>query len=219
MITSVSNPKVKNICALLSKKKTRDEEGCFVIEGRKPVLEAIESDLEVTEVYLSETFANEGSKAEDFGGNCEIVSDKVFEKLSQTVTPQGVAAVVRQPAYDLEKLMDAGAKRFLILEDIRDPGNLGTMVRTAEAAGIDCVIMTVGTVDIFNPKVIRSTMGSVLRVPFVYVRNLKETFERLKGRGVRIYGTSLASSVDYREADLSGSVGIVIGNEASGMSP
>ncbi|MBP5158974.1 MAG: RNA methyltransferase, partial [Lachnospiraceae bacterium] len=150
MITSVSNPKIKNVRALLSKKKERDEQGCFVIEGRKPVLEALGSQLEVKEIYLAESFEDEALAGvpEDIAMR---VSDRVFSQLSQTVTPQGVAAVVKMPSYSLGDMVSNDASRLLILEDIRDPGNLGTMIRTSEAAGIGGVIMTRNTVDVFNP--------------------------------------------------------------------
>ncbi|MBO7386461.1 MAG: RNA methyltransferase, partial [Lachnospiraceae bacterium] len=124
-------------------------------------------------VYASETFIKEnegnpvGARLKEF--LTESVTDEVFTKMSDTRTPQGVLCVLKRPAHDLKEIMDGKNPFIMILEDIQDPGNLGTIVRTAEGAGVTGIIMSEGCVDIFNPKTIRSTMGSIYRMPFVYV--------------------------------------------------
>lgn len=110
----------------------------------------------------------------------EIVTAEVFGKMSDTKTPQGILTVLKQPSYDLEALLEDPNPVFLVLEDIQDPGNLGTRIRTGEGAGITGVLMTRETVDIFNPKTIRATMGSIYRVPFVYVDSCEETILQLQ---------------------------------------
>ena len=145
--------------------------------------------------------------------------------MSETITPQGVLAVVGMPCYRLldEDYLDkiyskTGKIKLLILEDTSDPGNLGTIMRTAEAAGVTGVIMTKGTVDIFNPKVVRSTMGSIFRLPFAYVEDLKEVIKELKKEGISFYATHLKGEKSYKAIKYSDRSAILIGNEARGLS-
>lgn len=222
MITSSSNAQIKSIVALAKKKKERDEQKVFVVEGRRMFDEIKKEGTEALKVYVSDRFLEGADKGYLDGFDYEQVDEKVFKDISETVTPQGILAIVRQPEYDLQKLLQGikakGKGRILILEDIQDPGNLGTMFRTAEAAGMDMVVMTKGTADLFSPKVIRSTMGSALRVPFVYTDDLSGTVSLLKSYGIKVFGTTLPSSVDFRSVDYTGLCAVVIGNEGNGMS-
>lgn len=163
--------------------------------------------------------------------NAEIVRDSVFEAISGTVSPQGVFCVVRKPEYQLGDILnrtnnvvkdDMGKsgrtkEKYLLLEDIQDPGNLGTMIRTAEAAGVKAVIMSSGTADIFNPKVTRATMGSIFRVPFVYVPRISDAAEELKNTGIAVYAAYLHGGKPYREVSFEGKHAILIGNEGNGL--
>ena len=215
MISSKSNAKIKNVKKLLSSAKERRLQGVLVIEGLRLVRETSPEMCE--QLFLSESLAKTGEFDTSLYKNVEIVSDEVFRSLSDTVTPQGVLAVVKQPSWTLEQLSFENGCRLLLLDDIQDPGNLGTILRTAEAAGVDMVIMSEGCADIFNPKVIRSTMGSIFRLPFV-TDDLVSVIEMLKTEGVTVYGAALEGSSDYREVEFSEKTAIVIGNEGNGIS-
>ncbi|MDE6964286.1 MAG: hypothetical protein K2P30_11735, partial [Lachnospiraceae bacterium] len=138
----------------------------------------------------------------------EQVSDEVFRKASDTQTPQGLLFVMKQFSYTLEEMLEAALKRrqkggrpplFLLLEDIQDPGNLGTMLRTGEGAGVDGVIMSRKTADIYHPKTIRSTMGSLYRVPFLYVEELSEAIDTLRQNRITVYAAHLRGEQYYDE--------------------
>ena len=215
MISSKNNAKIKSVRKLLSSSKERRLRDAFAVEGIRIVKEVPKELLE--EVYLSESLARSGEVSkEDFRG-AELVSDEVFRHLSDTVTPQGILAVVRKPSYILDLSSYKERSRLLLLDDVQDPGNLGTIVRTAEAAGVDMIILSEGCADLFNPKVIRSTMGSIFRVPFV-VDDLVSVIETLKAEGVSVYGAALQGAVDFRTVSFPEKTAIVIGNEGNGIS-
>lgn len=226
MITSTSNQQMKNVSALLKKSKERKNTRCFVVEGPRMVLEAPIDSLRA--VYVSESFAsnNENTtlvadlkkKCEQAKATYEIVADNVFKSVSDTQTPQGIMAVVAMPEYTLENLLNGDKTNLLLLESIQDPGNLGTMIRTGEGAGITGVIMNKTTVDLFNPKTIRSTMGSIYRVPFLMTEDLIGTMKELQQKGITLYAAHLKGQNSYDEEDYSKPVGFLIGNEGNGLS-
>ncbi|MBR5897180.1 MAG: RNA methyltransferase, partial [Lachnospiraceae bacterium] len=163
MITSSDNKRIKNVISLLEKAKARREQDAFVIEGIKLFEEVPES--RILEVFVAESYKGPRGKLDKLPS--EVVKDDVFKKMTDTLAPQGVLAVVRREHYELKDLLNKGnAPCFLVLETIQDPGNLGTIMRTAEGAGVAGVLMSSDTVDIYNPKTVRSTMGSIFRVPF-----------------------------------------------------
>lgn len=221
MITSVHNKCVKEAAALLAKKKERDRRGLFVVEGVKLFGEAPAE--RIVQVYIAESAraqltAQYGEKLKSLP--CEIVSDEVFEKLSDTVTPQGILCLVRQYSYHIEEILSEDKKKqmlFILLEDIQDPGNLGTIFRTAEAAGADGVLMSGRTADIYNPKSIRSTMGSIYRVPFLYETDLSSMIKRLREEGVSVYAAHLRGGDYDAGQDYRKSTAFLIGNEAKGL--
>ncbi|MGN0505151.1 MAG: TrmH family RNA methyltransferase [Lachnospiraceae bacterium] len=223
MITSTSNIQIKNIEALLKKSKERREQKAFVIEGRKMFEEVLLRKQLLIKAYFSESYAAE-VYPEGIPGEIpyELVADHVFLSVSETVTPQGVLAVVKMPEYTLEQMLTSMSSEqggtLLLLEDLRDPGNLGTMIRTAEAAGVAGILLTKESVDVYNPKVIRSTMGAVFRVPFLYVEDFFALLGNLKKQGVHLLAAHLKGMKSFTEADYSGKVGILIGNEANGLS-
>ena len=194
MITSLHNKEIKETAALLARKKERDRRGLFVVEGPKMFGEAPMERIE--RVYLAQSAA--AQMYEKYGDrlsglSCETVSDEVFVRMSDTKTPQGILCLVRQQHYNIEEILRENKEKqmlFIILEDIQDPGNLGTIFRTAEAAGADGVIMSSWTADIYNPKTIRSTMGSVYRVPFFHVDQMEEAVRSLQKAGVALRTTS-----------------------------
>lgn len=226
MITSASNQHMKQINALLKKGKERREKRGFVVEGPKMVMEAPTEWLKA--VYVSEFFEKHpenqtllkelGQKCKSVQAQFEIVADSVFKNVSDTQTPQGIMAVVAMPEYSMEQLLQGEKTHLLILESIQDPGNLGTMVRTGEGAGITGVIMNKTTVDLFNPKTIRSTMGSIYRVPFYVTEDLTKTMMELKQKEISLYAAHLKGQHAYDEADYSKACGFLIGNEGNGLS-
>ena len=232
MISSTSNGRIRHLTELMARRKTRDEESLFVCEGFRMFEEA--PDRLITEVYIEDKTYDEMEESflktpsnrlgrafskvrslRDRGIPVEKVTDNVLKKISDTRTPQGMAFVAGMPRYGYDDLKDGN---LLILENIRDPGNLGTMLRTAEGAGAGGVLMSTGTVDIFNPKTIRSTMGSLFRVPFIYEDDLLSAIGRLQKDGVRVYAASLEGSRLYDEVSYEGRCAFMIGNEGNGLS-
>ncbi len=221
MITSLHNRSVKEVTALLGKKKERDRQGLFVVEGGKMFGEAPTE--RISRVYIAksaekEMYAQYGDKLR--GLSCEIVTDEVFARMSDTVTPQGILCLVRQQHYNIEEILNTGYKKrmlFIMLEDIQDPGNLGTIFRTAEAAGADGVIMSSRTADIYNPKTIRSTMGAVYRVPFLYAEDLLSVIKLLQEKGIAVYAAHLGAEEFYDAFDYRKCAAFLIGNEANGL--
>lgn len=227
MITSSGNQQIKRIIQLNKKAKTRYEQRVFVVEGMKMSMEAPRESIEA--MYVSESFLDdEGKGARIQGYPYEVVSDSIFRTISDTQTPQGILCLVRMPEYHLEDLLGncqpetggAGRKNthLLVLENIQDPGNLGTMIRTGEGAGVTGILMDRTTVDIFNPKTIRATMGSLYRVPFFIAQNLPETIQELRQRGVAMYAAHLSGSVPYCQPSYAGPAAFLIGNEGNGLS-
>lgn len=173
MITSNNNAKVKQVVQWQTKAKERRKDHVFLAEGIRMCEEAPVKN--VREVYLTEELEQKIRQNAQNGDTAfwdklqqtgyETVSTEVFAKMADTQTPQGILTVLEQPVYDLTQLLEQPDPLFLMLENLQDPGNLGTMIRTGEGAGITGVIMNNQTVDIFNPKTIRATMGSIFRVP------------------------------------------------------
>ena len=224
MINSLANNRVKRVRALCAKSKARREEDVFIVEGIKMFFEAPKNWIE--EVYVSSSFYNKYKNDSLKGVDYETVTDEVFSKMSDTQTPQGILSVIKQPHYDLKEMIEVSMEKnplFVLLEDIQDPGNLGTILRVCEGAGVDGVIMSKNTVDIFNPKVVRSTMGSIYRVPFFVADEFDEAIRLLKDAGVSVY----AAAVDdygkdicvYDKADYTKPTAFLIGNEGNGLKP
>ena len=151
----------------------------------------------------------------------EIVADDVFDKMCDTKTPQGILCLVKQFHYGIEDLLATSKNKehtlFILLEDLQDPGNLGTIFRTGEGCGVDGIIMSNRTVDVYNPKVIRSTMGSVYRVPFLYTDDLCGTIYTLQENGISVYAAHLDGTKYYDEYDYRGGTAFLIGNEGNGL--
>ena len=220
MITAKNNPRLKRIAALLKSASKRREEKAFVIEGIKMYTEAfLQCPERLQEVYVTSE-AEKELGAKGLLGKYEILSDECFSHVANTVTPQGVLAVVSMPGYTIDELVSEKPVKLLLLDDVRDPGNLGTIIRTAEAAG-HSVILSGESVDITNPKVVRSTMGAIFRVPYLYAGSLTETIGVLKEKvcGIKVYASALDESAEsYKKTDFSGSTATVIGNESRGVS-
>ncbi len=223
MISSTTNKQVKFVNSLVKKAKTRREEDLFVAEGLR-MCQEIPKDR-IHSLYISESFQKnpECKKLTSGVRHVEVVTDEVFKALSDTQTPQGILALVKQYHYTLEEVAKTASEtgtgaHVMILERLQDPGNLGTIVRAGEGAGVTGILMDQDTADIYNPKVIRSTMGSVLRVPFVYTSDLKGALKILKSRGIRLYAAHLKGEHSYDQEDYRKDIGFLIGNEGNGLS-
>lgn len=220
MISSLSNPQIKNIIQLQKKSKARTEQKAFVTEGIK-MFEEAKAGGYLIKAYVSESYYEEKRKEDGqyFNGFAyEVVADGVLKEASDTLTPQGIMAIVQKPDFSLDGILSDPKANLVLLEDIRDPGNLGTIVRTAEGAGVTGIILTKTSVDMYNPKVIRSTMGSIYRMPFVYVEDFKETIIKLKQKNISIYAAHLKGIKNYDDINYKEKCGILIGNEANGLS-
>lgn len=216
MITSTSNAKIKELLQLRKKAKLRNEKRVFLVEGPRMFQEIPKE--RVMQVYYSESFYQRFASEMNLGQyTYEILSDTVFAYVSDTKTPQGVLCIVRQPEYQLQDVIETSEPHILVLDNLQDPGNLGTILRTAEGAGVTGIIMSRDCVDIFNPKVIRSTMGSIFRIPFLYVEDLIDTIEQMKQRGIHTFAAHLQGTMDYDEADYTEPCAFFIGNEGNGL--
>lgn len=226
MISSTTNSRVKKLVALMQKAKLRRQEQLFVVEGVRMFREAPSE--WIREVYVSDSFLRKCVHEVDLGRlleqyHYEVLTDAVFQKVSDTQTPQGILCVLSMPHYELADCVEnwfafeSKAPLLVLLEDLQDPGNLGTILRAGEGAGVDGVVMTRQTADIFNPKVIRATMGSIYRVPFFITEDMSGTINFLKTSGVAVYAAHLDESVDYDKPDYAGPTAFLIGNEGNGL--
>lgn len=216
MITSTGSSQVKHVVSLQKKSKTRKEFQEFVVEGMKLTAEAPKE--RIVKVYASESFSqNNAEFLKSFAAETvETVSDHVFLQMSDTKTPQGVLAVVRMKEYTISDMLKSNPL-LLVVENLQDPGNLGTLLRMGEGAGITGLVMSSGTVDIYNPKTIRSTMGSIYRVPFMYTKDFEEALQELKDNKVTLYAAHLNGKCDYTESCYTKPTAFLIGNEANGL--
>ena len=207
-MASISNNEIKKVKSL-QQKKFRDETGLFIVEGEKMVDEAVRSPFKVDQVYRRDEIGEEAMK-----------------RITALASPSPVLAVVRKPsdiyvddASELSELLSAGGL-FLALDTIRDPGNLGTILRIADWLGIDAVLAAKDTVDVFNPKVVQATMGAIFRVKMHYV-DLPSVSKMVLDNGGKVYGTFLDGRNMYStelDSGLDKPVVIVIGNESEGVS-
>ncbi len=217
MISSTSNPRVKQLIQLQKKGKERDRQDVFVAEGPNMYREAPRK-MRV-QTFVSEGYYQKHKALFEGDDQVIILSDSVFESASDTRTPQGVLCVVKQSHYRISDLFgNAGQVPFLIaLEDLADPGNLGTIVRTAEGAGVTGILLTKGCVDLYNPKTVRSTMGAVYRMPCVTSDDFAEDLKKCREKGVRWYAADLKGEDFYDAQDYCSPTGFLIGNESRGL--
>ncbi len=221
-ITSSSNPTIKMIKSLY-KKKDRWSKKLFIVEGVKVVNECINSGYPIEFIVYSEQLFNVVNGKELFDKmrtlpNVINVPDRLFNEISDVETPQGVLAVVPFNINNLEDI-DENKKPFILLLDrVQDPGNVGTIIRTADAFGIDGIVVTEGCVDVYNPKVVRATMGSILRVPIYHYADGEEIVSELREKGAVVYSTSLEGKEFIQDVDFKQFSLLIIGNESKGVS-
>ncbi len=217
-ITSRDN-KILKLVRFLRRKKGRTDSGLYFAEGARLIGEALVSVPEsVRYIIVSENFCEKNTDyingLDRDGKIVYITEDRFFKEICDTETPQGIGAVIEMPKdmrVDYSKL-----SYILILDGVSEPGNMGTIIRTAEAAGIELICLCGGCVDVYNPKVVRSAMGSLFRMKFVSIS--PESIEQLKEEGFTVVATALYNSVPLEEAGVSGKRAIVIGSEADGVS-
>lgn len=210
MITSKTNELIKHIKSLHIKKE-RDENKEFIVEGKKVVREAIEANFKIVKIIVCEDLLKEKYENKKF--EVEYVDENIFKYISDTQTPQGILAVVKKPEYS-EK---CGEKIFA-LDNVQDPGNVGTIIRTLDSAGINTLLLSENCADEYNMKVIRSTMGAIFRVNIYRESNLKEKLKKLKDENYKIVVTDLDTDANLFEYTFPDKAIIVIGNESKGVS-
>lgn len=217
MITSTSNSQIKNLVLLGTKSKERKAQGLFLVEGIKMFLEAPKE--RIVQIYVSNTFYKhtEYQKEIEEKGNVQVVDDSIFHKISNTITPQGILCVMRQWKDGMETWDRVTDGIFLVLEGVQDPGNLGTIFRTGEGAGVKGIIMDHHTADVYNPKVIRSTMGSIFRIPFAKTDCLERTIKDLKKGEGAVYASCIKGGKNYTKVTYKKKSIFLIGNEGRGL--
>jgi TrmH family RNA methyltransferase len=203
--------------------KGRKTQKRFLIEGMRLCEEMANSNWEAESVLFTSSFQNSPSgkkllqKFERRNVKTIPVKPEEIKKLSDTVTPQGIIAVVKIKKFSLNELWSESSNIILALDAIRDPGNVGTLIRTADAFGTGGVILSSDTVELYNPKVVRSTMGSIFHLPIFDEVDLEKTIPQLKRQNFKIYGTDVREGKDLEELNCSGKICLLIGNEAEGL--
>lgn len=239
MIQSIQNKNIKQIIKLLKKKKERKDKNLFILEGFRICMETPLSMLKC--MYLSSNFFSYKDKLkkledklnakitysiyddyidiESSHNNIRVyfVKDDIMKKISDTDMPQGILTVASIPKYELNQIIDREDASIIIAEDIRDPGNMGTIIRTIEGAGLSGIILSNNTCDVFSPKVVRSTMGSIFRVPIYIADDLYNVLSILKESNIKIYAAHLLAKTNYFDVDFKDKSAFMIGNEARGL--
>jgi len=224
MIDNPRSPRVRAV-AKLSKKDARADTGLFLLEGPQAASEALTFRPElVIELFATPTamdrYSDIAAAAEAAGIEVEFVTEDVIEAMADTVTPQGIIAVCRQFPTSLKDILASGPKLLAVLEEVRDPGNAGTIIRAADAAGADGVILTGRSVDLYNPKVVRATTGSLFHVPVAIAAELGPVLDRIKAAGIAVVAADIKGE-DLLEARTSGTLAKptawLFGNEARGL--
>ncbi len=224
MISDPGSTRVKAVTRL-AQKDARQETGLFLLEGPQGLKELVHYPETVHEVFVTEAAADryqlELDALKKAGCNIEVTSDRVMDKLSDTQTPQGVVAVVHQQHVEISDILASQPRLLAVLDRIQDPGNAGTILRAADAAGADGVLFSSESVDVYNGKVVRSTAGSLLHLPVALGLDLTQTLADLKLSGVQVLvadGGGRAIN-DLTSEELARPTAWVFGNEAGGVSP
>lgn len=220
MITSAANGQVRAAQALLKKRSQREQQKAFVIEGIRSLREAPAEDVKklfMTEVFYAHCTGEDRGFIDALPCEKLTVSEEVMRRLSDTMHPQGVLAIVGMCEDSAETVLSGETPLVMILENLQDPGNLGTIVRTAEGAGVTGIILAGDTADLYNPKVVRATMGSVFRMPVIRCGAVADLTKTLHERAIRLYAADLSGSDSYDACDYRGGTAFLIGNEGNGL--
>lgn len=221
-ITSSSNPTIKEIKSL-HRKKDRWMSKLYIVEGIKMVGEIVDNNYEAKYLIYTEKLFELKGGTELFNRikhykNLINVPEKIYREITKVETPQGIMAVLPFRETYLSDIFKKSNPFIILLDRVQDPGNLGTIIRTADAFGVDGIIISEGSVDVYNPKVVRATMGSIFRVSLFHVKDNLNTVRELKNKGIKIYSTSLQAEKFIQEADFKVPSLLIIGNESKGVS-
>lgn len=220
VITSKDNEFVKHV-KKLKEKKYREEYGEFIVEGIKMLQEAISEQAKIKQIVVCEDCKNSGGIPQDLlyeiaKYDCVYVNEKVFTQMTDVSNPQGILAIIDKSG-NKEAEIDFKADLILVLDNIQDPGNMGTILRTADSINLKQILVSKGSSDVYNPKVVRSTMGAIFRVKVIECENLVKTIKELKKHKINVLATDLKTDKSIYDVDYKKSA-VVIGNEANGVS-
>jgi len=229
-IASQENPVIKGINKL-KRKKTRDRECSYLIEGFHLISEALENNIDLGYTLIKESLlANEwneelsnfAERLKNAGAEVFRVPDNIFNKLTETETPQGLLSVVKRKEWDHASFFNLverpGTSNILVLDRLQDPGNTGTVLRTADAAGYSGTIIIKGTADVYGPKVVRAASGSIFRLPLLFLETPEEAVQLLRRNGKTIIATTPYCNKNYYECKMNENIALIIGNEGGGIS-
>lgn len=225
-ITSAQNPKVKELLALQEKSKERRKKGLFVVEGRRELLHCIEAEFEPHTLFICRDILSDkdfdkilGAIEENFCGSTYPIieiSQQLYDKVAYRGGTEGIIAEMHCKELSLEGLKMKKNPLVVILESVEKPGNLGAVLRSADASGVDAVIVCDPLTDMYNPNLIRSSIGAIFTVP-VATASSEDTIAWLKSKGIKIYTAQLQDSEWYYDTDMKGGTAIVMGTEATGL--
>jgi len=217
-ITSIKNDKIKNLRKLYQK-KYRKQKGQFILEGLRLTRGSYNAGANLDTIYITKDFYNNLIKDEAFLINNQdkivFVSNKLIKEVADTENPQDIITVVNEPNFNEKQVLSK--EYILILDQVQDPGNMGTIIRTAVAAGFQSLIITKGSVDVFNLKVLRSTMGAIYSIPFIKDVDLDKLKTMLNNKKQYIYAADLNTEQYYNELKYKRPLSLIIGNEAHGI--
>ena len=220
-LLSVNNPKIK-LLSQLKEKKFRDKEALFIAEGEHVVEEAVKRGAAIEFIVCSEVCfdvaSRHGAALERSLENIYYLSDRDFEKISDTENPKGIIAVVYKPKHGISVLTEGKEPFFVVCDGIQDPGNLGTIIRSAAAAGCTAVAVSDNSVDPFNPKAVRSSGGCIFSIPVVAEVKVDDVLKLSKEKGIKVLASASSAKKSIYEADLKPPVAVIIGNEGAGIS-
>jgi RNA methyltransferase, TrmH family len=217
-ISSASNSILKKVRSL-QQRSGREEHGLFLLEGPKLLVEAQTKGVIVQDIIVSKTFLNSGfSSHEDLNiEEITVVDDKLFRDLCTTSTPCGIISVGKIKSHNLSDCFKGTRSLIAIAESVQDPGNLGTMIRAALAFGATGLVATAGSVDAFNPKVVRAAMGALFMLPVIVGIKTEELVKRLKEGNIRILGLDPRASKPFWEVEMNQGLAFIFGNEGNGL--
>ena len=213
-ITSKDN-KIVKLCEQLSQKKYRDKLSCYLIEGENLIEEAVKNGAEIQTVLVREGYSGRFSGLEEVAF---ALDERLFAQLAQTETSQGIIAIVKKPQISREQFIDDAGGNFVVLDRLQDPGNIGTILRTADAAGYKLAVVMKGTADVFSPKVVRAATGSLFRMPVVFMDSEEELLEFTRAAGKKLVATCFDTDLYYYDVNLKDNIALIIGNEGNGIS-
>ncbi|WP_027398718.1 TrmH family RNA methyltransferase [Anaerovorax odorimutans] len=228
IISSTENQIYKKVFRL-GAKKYRDKTGLYIIEGPNLIGEALNQAETLKTVIFKKSLILENvnneknelkNKLENKGIEIYAINDKIFDNLSDTQTTQGVLGIVKKPLYDEKKFFLSRIKsngNIIVLDRLQDPGNIGTIIRTADGAGYQGALILKGTADIFSPKIVRAAAGSIFRLPMLIIDSPEQAINLLKNNNKKVICTALKDAKNYYECDMSRNVAVIIGNEGNGV--